>query len=100
MFLCPLVKTGSKSAVRVGSSAPLIMETSSDDDESPLQNLLYLGRHCRRTDRPMEIIFGWCRANGVSVAIKENWNALDWTLKYVRFGPQCAKLLKNIAIFN
>ena len=29
-----------------------------------------------------------------SVAIKENWNALDLTLKYVRFGPQCAKLLK------
>ena len=34
------------------------------------------------------------RRGGDSVAIKENWNALDLTLKYVRFGPQCAKLLK------
>ena len=33
-------------------------------------------------------------ASATSVAIKENWNALDLTLKYVRFGPQCAKLLK------
>ena len=71
MFICLLVKTGSKSTVRDGSSAPVIMDTSTDDSEIPLQKQLYLGRDYRRTDGPIRIIFGWCRANIIPNVVLE-----------------------------